>query len=141
MTLSIATPTATLIGYQENEPHNILVMKLSGAKKFNFLSGKVDLASRGSYQAAIQREFSKKCGSQGATLKDLKPFAVATDPYRVFALSPCTCYNLSPVLESKIIYLLRDIMERLNLSFSPRFKEFLPPKTAQSSHAHSLIRG
>lgn len=94
MTLSIATPTATLIGYQENDPHSILVIEPAGSNKLNLLSGKVDLASKESYQAAIQREFNKKCGSQGATLKHLKPFAVAIDPYR--DVRSVALYSLQP---------------------------------------------
>lgn len=80
--IHLATPTSTLIGRQQVDPFQVLLLQSKQHQgKFVLPSGAVDLAKRKTYEQTVRHNFQENCGNI-ATLTNLKPFSVAIDPYR-----------------------------------------------------------
>lgn len=82
MTFSIAVPTSTVIARHPDDPYLVCVIthaKKHGKRK-TLVGGRVELPAQ-THEECIHTEFGQEAGGKGATLTNVKLWAIKTDPY------------------------------------------------------------
>lgn len=82
MSFSIAVPTSTVIGRHPDNPYLVCVIthaKKHGKRK-TLPGGRVELPAQTHYEC-VCAEFGQEAGGKGATLANVKLWAIKTDPF------------------------------------------------------------